>query len=160
MRCNVYSTNRCVCWIDVIREAHNAIRSLIDSLVTYALSRNEPTDECGSIHRIDPRTKQSVHFVITVSVAQLRLYKTFYKNFEGIREVFIFSNVYYRPQRSYGKVMFSQASLILFTKGVSDTPQADNPPGQIPPGQTPPPPPGRHDPPTATAADYWNAFLF
>ena len=56
----------------------------------------------------------------------------------------------YRPQRSCGKVMFSQTSVILFTWGVDtpywagtplwpDTPWADMPPKQTsPPGQTPP----------------------
>ena len=63
---------------------------------------------------------------------------------------------YYRPQRSYGKVMFSQASVILFTAGClpdtprqtpptwADTPEADTPPGQTPPsGQISP---SRHIP--------------
>ena len=81
------------------------------------------------------------------------------------------SLIYYRPQRSCGKVMFSQASVILSTGrgGVWQThpgrhhhpgrhpllgryPQADpTPPGQTPPRQTPPSrqplgshPPGRH----------------
>ena len=36
---------------------------------------------------------------------------------------------YYRPQRSCGKIIFSQASVILVTEGVS---------GRHPPGQTPP----------------------
>ena len=78
---------------------------------------------------------------------------------------------YYRPQRSWGKVMFLQVSVILFTEGESasvhagitppprgrnqedpppsrpprsGTPQEENPP---PPEQAPPPP-GR-DPPGA-----------
>ena len=74
----------------------------------------------------------------------------------------------YRLQRSCGKVMFSQASVILFTGGVSGR----HPPGQTPPGrhslgrhtpvQTPPVqasswadiPPGRHpSQQAATAAD-------
>ena len=42
--------------------------------------------------------------------------------------------VNYRPQRSWGKVMFSHVSVILFTRGVSTT----LPPGQTPPRQTPP----------------------
>ena len=71
---------------------------------------------------------------------------------------------YYRPQRSWGKVMFSQASVILFTEGVcipactgaeppsprqtfpeqTDIPLGRHfpgrhlPPGRHPPGQTPP----------------------
>ena len=57
---------------------------------------------------------------------------------------------HYRPQRSCGKVMFSQASVILFTWGVS----ARHPPGQTPPlgrhprADTPPSrhPPDRHHP--------------
>ena len=86
---------------------------------------------------------------------------------------------YYRPQRSCGKVMFSQASVILFTGGVwqtlpppsEQTPLADPPPGQTPPpradtlkgthfpGQTSPlgrHPPGRHP----TSADIpWAEIL-
>ena len=82
----------------------------------------------------------------------------------------------YRPQRSCGKVMFSQASVILFTGGggvyaqhaLGQTPPLPgrHPPGRHPlgrhcPGQTPPlgrhVPQGRHPPaniphPTATAA--------
>ena len=49
---------------------------------------------------------------------------------------------HYRPQRSCGKVMFSQASVILFTVGVCGRhPPADTPPADTPPRQTPP---GRH----------------
>ena len=64
----------------------------------------------------------------------------------------------YRPQHSCGKVMFLQASVILFTGGGgciqactrADTPSwADTPLGRHPPRQTPP----RQTPPTATAAD-------
>ena len=65
---------------------------------------------------------------------------------------------------SCGEVIFSQASVILFTGGCLP----DTPPGQTPqvdtlPGQTPP---GRHPPPPADGycsgryASYWNAFLF
>ena len=92
-------------------------------------------------------------------------------------------SIYYRPQRSCGRIMFLHLSVILFTRG-SQTP----PPGQTPPGKTPPrqtPPPGRHPPgQTPPQADtsprqtppgqtppgddhcsgrytsYWNAFLF
>ena len=53
----------------------------------------------------------------------------------------------YRPQRSCGKVMFSQASVILFTGmgNVADTPWQITPPlhpGRHPPGRHPPL--GRH----------------
>ena len=43
---------------------------------------------------------------------------------------------YYRPQRSCGKAMFSQMSVILFTGGrgsLSGRPPDRDPPGQIPP---------------------------
>ena len=58
--------------------------------------------------------------------------------------------LFYRPQRSCGKVMFSKASVILFTGGylVWQTPFV-----------------GRHSPPAADSycsgryASYWNAFL-
>ena len=91
----------------------------------------------------------------------------------------------YRPQRSCGKVMFSQVSVILFTGGVyaqhalrqtppspgrhpqADTPWEDTPPGRHSPprtdtfpGQTPPP--GKHPPPdghcSGRYASYWNAL--
>ena len=57
------------------------------------------------------------------------------------------SMFYYRPQRSWGKVIFSQASVILLTEGgVSD--QADTPPqDQVHhPWAETPPPLGRHTP--------------
>ena len=59
---------------------------------------------------------------------------------------------YYRPQRSWAKVMFLQASVILLTGGVSasvhagihppraDTPRADTPQEQTPPKEQTPPP--------------------
>ena len=59
---------------------------------------------------------------------------------------------FYRPKRSCGKVMFSQASVILFTGGVSQ--QAL---GQTPRMQTPPPPDGHC---SGRYASYWNSFLF
>ena len=82
----------------------------------------------------------------------------------------------YRPQRSWGKVMFLQACVILFTGGVSASvhagilhpPGADIPWGADPPEQTPP---GSRHPPRCRAcweiwsmcrwyASYWNAILF
>ena len=61
---------------------------------------------------------------------------------------------YYRPQRSWGKVMFLQVSVILLTggRGVPHTPPgADTPGSRHPPEQTPPTrqsrhPPSRHPP--------------
>ena len=58
----------------------------------------------------------------------------------------------YRPQRSRGKVMFSQASVILFTGGYPSMYWGRHPPRQTPPPCADATPPGRH-PPTATAAD-------
>ena len=64
---------------------------------------------------------------------------------------------YYRPQRSCGKVMFSQESVILFTGGGcipactgTDTSR------QTPPGRHTPPPDGHC---SGRYASYWNAFL-
>ena len=46
--------------------------------------------------------------------------------------------IFYRPQRSCGKVMFSQASVILFTRGcVWQTPPGRHPPGRYPSGRHP-----------------------
>ena len=80
---------------------------------------------------------------------------------------------YYRPQRSWGKVIFSQASVILFRGGGSASVHAGIPPPR--PGRQPPRP-GRHPPGTRQAppqsrayweirstcgwyASYWNAVL-
>ena len=77
---------------------------------------------------------------------------------------------YYRPQRSCGKVIFSQASVILSTGGVCQTPPGRHPLCRHhPPGQTTSllgrHPLGRHTPPAdgyccGRYASYWNAFLF
>ena len=56
----------------------------------------------------------------------------------------------YRPQRSYGKVMFSQASVILFTGGGLF--------GRHPPDRYPPPRADGYC--SGRYASYWNAFLF
>ena len=85
---------------------------------------------------------------------------------------------FYRPQRSWGKVMFLQVCVILFTGGVPDQvlpPRTRyTPPGPgTPPGPDTPPrdqvhPPGaRYTPPGTREirstrgryASYWNAFL-
>ena len=86
---------------------------------------------------------------------------TVYENIHvclGLRQVFHScyvrqvptKEVYYRPQRSWAKVMFLQVSVILFTGGGvclsacwdtspgADTPQSRPPGADIPPGQTPP----------------------
>ena len=76
-----------------------------------------------------------------------------------------------RPQRNCGKVMFSQASVILFTGGCGRHPPARHPLDRYPPtqcmlGYTPlpsacwdtPPPPDSHC--SRRYASYWNAFLF
>ena len=85
----------------------------------------------------------------------------------------------YRPQRSWAKVMFLQASVILSTGGVCLSACWDTP---LPPDQTPlrPDPPETRPPPDQTSsprdrpweadasiwsmcgryASYWNAFLF
>ena len=69
---------------------------------------------------------------------------------------------FYRPQRSWGKVMFLQASVILSTGGGVCVPQCMlgyQPPRSRPPTGADPPPPrsracrGRH-------ASYWNANFF
>ena len=82
----------------------------------------------------------------------------------------------YHRQRSCGKVMFSQASVILFMGGVTDSYLGRHPSGRHPLGQKPPwadTPPGRHTslpnacwdttPPgshcSGQYASDWNAFL-
>ena len=95
------------------------------------------------------------------------------------------SNGNYRPQRSWGKVMFLQASVILSTKGVCvclsacwetpPPPGADPPRSRLPWEQTPPSLRSKHPPPGGDTrrracweirsthgryASYWNAILF
>ena len=82
-----------------------------------------------------------------MAATYIRLHPEFFK-----------SHISYRPQRSCGKVMFSQTSVILFTEEVSakhppwadtPTPWAHPPPGQTPPPPGhPPPPPGQTLPPS------------
>ena len=86
---------------------------------------------------------------------------------------------FYRPQRSWAKVMFLQASVILSTGGrclpqwmLGYHPQgADTPPGadtpgrrhpqeQTPPEQTPPEGDSSIRSKSGRYASYWNAFLF
>ena len=65
--------------------------------------------------------------------------------------------LYYRPQRSWGKVIFPQACVILFTGGVclsacwDTTPSGTDTPEQTPWEQTPPCPLGADTPPTPRA---------
>ena len=91
--------------------------------------------------------------------------------------IFIRQNNYYRPQRSWAKVMFLQASVILSAGGglwQGDPPGRENPPGRDNSplaGRTPPQqgePPGTKHPREADSsirstsgwyASYWNAFL-
>ena len=73
------------------------------------------------------------------------------------------SVLYYRPQRSWAKVMFLQASVILST-GEGCLPQCML--GCPPPSEQtphPPPPPGADSgirPTSGRYASYWNALLF
>ena len=84
---------------------------------------------------------------------------------EAGRAVYRFVLLYYLPQRSWGKVIFSQASVVLFTRGGSASVHAGIPPPgtrhpptwtrQAPPRPgRPPPGPGRHPPPPWRRA-YW-----
>ena len=118
----------------------------------------------------NPRTVSSDVFSAnnTFNIVYYPLHKLFYH--------------FYRPQRSYGKVMFSQASVILFTGGRRSpsgrTPPSGDPSGQrnpqtetpslwtetpldidpLPQTETPPPdkdpPPGQGPPRTVTSVRY------
>ena len=72
-----------------------------------------------------------------------------------LAEMLKLSDIYiYRPQRSCGKAMFSQASVILSTGGCRHPPRTR---------QTPPlpcRPTGRDGHCSRRYASYWNAFLF
>ena len=92
--------------------------------------------------------------------------------------VILVSKTCYRPQRSWGKVIFSQASVILFTGGVclsacwdTATPPQKEAPARKKELPLPRRPPcqGDDSPPEADSgirsmsgwyASYWNAFLF
>ena len=69
--------------------------------------------------------------------------------------IFITCKIYYRPQRSYGKEVFSRVSVILSTGGGLSgrhPPWGDTPSGQNTPPARHPPHPGRQPPPQQTAA--------
>ena len=55
---------------------------------------------------------------------------------------------YYRPQRSWAKAMFLQASVIMLTKGSASVHAGIPPPGRRPPGRRPP---GKEAPPRKEA---------
>ena len=58
-----------------------------------------------------------------------------------LHESVVVARDFYRPQCSCGKIIFSQASVILSTGGrIPACTGADTPPGQTLPGQTPHPP--------------------
>ena len=125
-------------------------------------------------------------FVLLREMACKTKHLTFYCSYCALNTQ---NTVYYRPQRTCGKVMFSQASVILFTGGACiPACTGQTPPGRhptplpsacwdtpAPPGQTPPCPvhAGIHTPPLSSAcwdtspgghcsgryASYWNAFL-
>ena len=95
-------------------------------------------------------------------------YSIFNKIYIGLRleQIEFQEGCFYRPQRSCGKVMFSQVSVILSAGGAylgshplgrhptcTDTPWAD-PPGRQPPWADTQPPPGADSPGhTPTVAD-------
>ena len=92
----------------------------------------------------------------TADLVSLFRYKSssfFQMSVKNIKKMLIISN-YYRPQRSCGKVMFSQASVILFTGECipactgADTPWQTPPWADTPQADTP-----LQTPMTATAAD-------
>ena len=80
---------------------------------------------------------------------------------------FLFDIPYYRPQRSWAKVMFLQASVILSTGGWGGLPQymlgyPPPPPKSSPPLSRPPPREADSDIRSTSGRyeSYWNAFLF
>ena len=83
---------------------------------------------------------------------------SFLQDVMDLRSILTKCLVNYRPQLSCGKVIFSQASVILSRGG--DGSVSHHALGQTQPTGTHL---GRHHPPgnpTATAASYWNAFLW
>ena len=121
--------------------------------------------------RYDMRMSENIQWILKLVVLQQMF--TF-----GVCHL-EYSQFNYRPQRSWAKVMFLQASVILLTGGVSvsvhagiHTPLTADPLGADPPRadpreQTHPPPP-EQTPPEADSSirstsgryeSYWNAFL-
>ena len=88
--------------------------------------------------------------LVLIPYCRQRGRKSAYANLQGA-EVRIKSKAvtYYRPQRSWGKVMFLQASVILLTGGVCWPPPSRPPQSRHPPEQTTPKSrhPPRADPP-------------
>ena len=113
--------------------------------------------------------------LITTKCVQYRFHVRFLRSRN--RAVWLRHNRYYRPQRSWAKVIFSQACVknSVHGGGVSASVHAGIPHGSrhTPPDQTPSPPdqtpPREQTPPRADSAirstsgryaSYWNAFLF
>ena len=67
--------------------------------------------------------------------------------------------LYYHPERSWGKVIFSQASVILLTGGLP-APRGVSAPGGVYFGGVPGGDPPRDGHCCGRYASYWNAFLF
>ena len=107
----------------------------------------------------------SLKFPFYYISAQHKIWCEYSKHFQS-------STFYYRPQGSCGKLMFSQASVILSTGGcLPDTLPGRHPRGRHPRGRHPPwadtphgQTPSRADSPRADGycsgryASYWNAF--
>ena len=151
-----------------MQKGYTYYKSMIKSV-----HRDGCTSQCKNESVVSSRIKMTPLTYITSEVTtntfsgQLKLCCS---STRYIKNIYCAPLGYYRPQRSCGKVMFSQASVILSTRGqgvrVADTPWADTPQADTSPRQTPPPgrhtpsrhptpPPGRHPTPS-----YWNAFLF
>ena len=132
-----------------------------------SVNRDGRTSQCKNESVVSSRIKMTPLTYITSEVTTNTFsgqLKFCCSSTRYIKNIYCATLGYYRPQRSCGKVMFSQASVILSTRGqgvrVADTPWADTPrqtppPGRHTPSRHPTPPPGRHPTPS-----YWNAFLF
>ena len=125
-----------------------------------SVHRDGYTSQCKNESVVSSRIKMTPLTYITSEVTtntfsgQLKLCCS---STRYIKNIYCAPLGYYRPQRSCGKVMFSQASVILSTRGQgvrvadtlwADTPQADtpsrHPQADTPPADTPLPPTGMH----------------
>ena len=97
-----------------------------------------------TINKFEPWGKANIHTCLCPFLKTVHSFSAnFWRMSSALQSFFTEINIVYRPQRSWGKVIFSQTCVILFTGGSASV-HARIPP--LPPEQEPPgsrhPPPG------------------